>query len=143
MATIQVFLSLMGMTVIGLSMFGSFGLCFYFGFFYTDMTPIVPFLLLGLGVDNMFVMVQVNTTLHSMKKMNSQQICQMELQHHYAVPREPVRVSEAAAGERKGRLRHEARGRLHHGHLRHGLGSLPHRIHFSNQIMSWIDGRVS
>ena len=52
----------MGMTVIGLSMFGSFGLCFYFGFFYTDMTPIVPFLLLGLGVDNMFVMVQVNST---------------------------------------------------------------------------------
>ena len=50
---------MMGMTVIGLSIFGSFGLCFYFGFFYTDMTPIVPFLLLGLGVDNMFVMVQV------------------------------------------------------------------------------------
>ena len=50
---------MMGMTVIALSMFGSFGLCFYFGFFYTDMTPIVPFLLLGLGVDNMFVMVQV------------------------------------------------------------------------------------
>ena len=64
----RVVLSLMGMTVIGLSMFGSFGLCFYFGFFYTDMTPIVPFLLLGLGVDNMFVMVQSLENLSESRK---------------------------------------------------------------------------
>ncbi len=51
-------LSVMGMTVIGLSLFSSYGVCFAFGVFYADMHPIIPFLLMGIGVDDMFVIVQ-------------------------------------------------------------------------------------
>lgn len=54
----RVLLSLMGILVIGLSIFASFGLCFYMRIFYADMHPIIPFLLLGIGVDDMFVIVQ-------------------------------------------------------------------------------------
>jgi hypothetical protein len=55
----QVVLSILGMTVIGFAMTASFGMCFYMGFFFTEMHPIIPFLLLGIGVDDMFVIVQV------------------------------------------------------------------------------------
>lgn len=51
-------LSVMGMLVIGLSIGASFGLCFFMGIFYADMHPIIPFLLMGIGVDDMFVIVQ-------------------------------------------------------------------------------------
>jgi hypothetical protein len=33
----------------------AFGLGFYFQLKFNDMTPIIPFLLLGIGVDDMFV----------------------------------------------------------------------------------------
>ena len=49
----------MGMSVIGLSFGASFGLCFFMGIFYADMHPIIPFVLMGIGVDDMFVIVQV------------------------------------------------------------------------------------
>jgi hypothetical protein len=49
----------MGISVIGLALAASFGLCFYMQIFYADMHPIIPFLLLGIGVDDMFVIVQV------------------------------------------------------------------------------------
>ena len=49
----------MGILVIGLSLGASFGVCFYMRIFYADMHPIIPFLLLGIGVDDMFVIVQV------------------------------------------------------------------------------------
>ena len=51
----------MGIIVIGLAMFGSFGVCFMMQLFYADMHPIIPFLLLGIGVDDMFVIVQVTS----------------------------------------------------------------------------------
>ena len=38
----------------------SFGLCFYMGLFYADMHPMIPFLMLGIGVDDMFVIVKVS-----------------------------------------------------------------------------------
>ena len=49
----------MGISVIGLAVIGSFGICFYMNLFVADMHPIIPFLLLGIGVDDMFVIVQV------------------------------------------------------------------------------------
>ena len=51
-------LSFAGMIVIGLAFGASFGLCFYLDISYNDMCPIIPFLLLGIGVDDMFVIVQ-------------------------------------------------------------------------------------
>lgn len=54
----QILLSIMGVVVIGLAIFASFGLCFYLQLFFADMHPIIPFLLLGIGVDDMFVIVQ-------------------------------------------------------------------------------------
>ena len=56
---LQIFVSVMGVLVIGLSLGASFGLCFYMQIFFADMHPIIPFLLLGIGVDDMFVIVQV------------------------------------------------------------------------------------
>ena len=47
------------MVVIGLGLIASFGFCFYAGWFFADMHPIIPFLLLGIGVDDMFVIVKV------------------------------------------------------------------------------------
>ena len=48
------------MVVIGLGLIASFGFCFYCGWFFADMHPIIPFLLLGIGVDDMFVIVKVS-----------------------------------------------------------------------------------
>ncbi len=55
----QMMLSVTGMVVIALSIASSYGLCFFMGIFYADMHPIIPFLLMGIGVDDMFVIVQV------------------------------------------------------------------------------------
>ena len=52
---------MMGILVIGLALGASFGLCFYMQIFFADMHPIIPFLLLGIGVDDMFVIVQART----------------------------------------------------------------------------------
>ncbi len=49
----------MGIVVIALALGASFGFCFYLGIFFADMHPIIPFLLLGIGVDDMYVIVQV------------------------------------------------------------------------------------
>ena len=45
----------MGMMVIAMSLGASFGFCFYLGLYFSDMHPCLPFLLLGIGVDDMFV----------------------------------------------------------------------------------------
>ncbi len=61
-------LSVMGMTVIGLSCGASYGLCFFMGVFYADMHPIIPFLLMGIGVDDMFVIVQSLENMSSVER---------------------------------------------------------------------------
>ena len=54
----RVLLSIAGMVVIVLSLGASTGLGFYLSISFNDMCPILPFLLLGIGVDDMFVIVQ-------------------------------------------------------------------------------------
>ena len=51
-------LSMAGMLVIGLSLGASYGLGFFLQIPFNDMCPVIPFLLLGIGVDDMFVIVQ-------------------------------------------------------------------------------------
>jgi predicted RND superfamily exporter protein len=55
----KVYLSLLGVSVVGQSILASYGICFYMGFFWGPIHPILPFLLLGVGVDNSFVIMQV------------------------------------------------------------------------------------
>ena len=52
-------LSIVGVSVVGQAILASYGLCFYFGVFYGPVHPTIPFLLLGIGVDDMFVIIQV------------------------------------------------------------------------------------
>lgn len=56
----QLVLSVVGVSVVGVAILSSYGLCFYLGIFYGPVHPTIPFLLLGIGVDDMFVIVQVN-----------------------------------------------------------------------------------
>ena len=53
----RVFISGMGVLSIGLAIASSYGLCSYFGLFYSPLMNVLPFLLLGIGVDDMFVLV--------------------------------------------------------------------------------------
>ncbi|XP_071449211.1 patched domain-containing protein 3-like [Hetaerina americana] len=64
----RVYLSLFGVSVVGQSIFASYGLCFYMNFFYGPIHPILPFLLLGIGVDDMFVIVQALDNLSAAEK---------------------------------------------------------------------------
>ena len=49
----------MGIVIVQLSVGASFGLCAYFGIGMTELHPVIPFLLLGIGVDDMFVILEV------------------------------------------------------------------------------------
>ncbi|XP_011693441.1 PREDICTED: patched domain-containing protein 3-like isoform X1 [Wasmannia auropunctata] len=54
----RIYLSLMGIFVVGQAILSCYGLCYYMGFFYGPVHPILPFLLLGIGVDDMFIIMQ-------------------------------------------------------------------------------------
>ncbi|XP_076280248.1 patched domain-containing protein 3 isoform X1 [Lasioglossum baleicum] len=54
----RIYLSVMGVSVIGQAILSSYGLCYYLGYSYGPIHSILPFLLLGIGVDNMFVIMQ-------------------------------------------------------------------------------------
>ena len=56
---LQVWLSVSGIISTGLAIGVSFGLCSAFGFFYGPVHSVLPFLLLGIGVDDMFVIIEV------------------------------------------------------------------------------------
>ena len=64
----RVFLCLAGIFVIALSLSTSFGFCFYIGIFFADMHPVIPFLLLGIGVDDLYVIVQAIDNLDKNEK---------------------------------------------------------------------------
>ena len=48
----------MGIGSVAMAIFVSYGLCSAFGVFYGPVHSILPFLLLGIGIDDMFVIVQ-------------------------------------------------------------------------------------
>ncbi|XP_043256919.1 patched domain-containing protein 3-like [Colletes gigas] len=54
----RIYLSIMGVTVVGQAILSSYGLCSYLGYSYGPIHSILPFLLLGIGVDNMFMIMQ-------------------------------------------------------------------------------------
>lgn len=64
----RVLLSLTGILVIGMALGASFGFCFYLNLFIADMHPTIPFLLLGIGVDDMYVIVQAVDNLSKKDK---------------------------------------------------------------------------
>lgn len=64
----RIYLSLMGIFVVGQAISSSYGLCYYMGFFYGPVHPILPFLLLGIGVDDMFIIMQSLETISETEK---------------------------------------------------------------------------
>ena len=54
--------------MVGQAILASYGLCFYLGVFYGPVHPTIPFLLLGIGVDDMFVIIQALDNLTSDQK---------------------------------------------------------------------------
>ena len=59
------YLALIGLASIGIGIGGSYGLSSLVGFPYTPMHSILPFLLLGIGIDDMFVIVQSFSNLNA------------------------------------------------------------------------------
>lgn len=67
----RIYLSLMGIFVVGQAILSSYGLCYYMGFSYGPVHPILPFLLLGIGVDDMFIIMQsLETTSETEKSLD-------------------------------------------------------------------------
>ncbi|KAK2713471.1 hypothetical protein QYM36_009366, partial [Artemia franciscana] len=54
----RVYLSLIGILCVAMAIFMSYGLCSLMGVFYGPVHSILPFLLLGIGIDDMFVIIQ-------------------------------------------------------------------------------------
>ena len=59
----RIWLTVVGIAAIGMGMVSSYGLCLLLGVMYSSMNAIMPFLMLGIGVDDMFVIVQAWETL--------------------------------------------------------------------------------
>jgi len=55
--------SLAGIVGVAMGIIASYGICSYLGFFYSAAHTVLPFLLLGIGIDDMFVIVQSLSTL--------------------------------------------------------------------------------
>ncbi|XP_018402992.1 PREDICTED: patched domain-containing protein 3-like isoform X2 [Cyphomyrmex costatus] len=67
----RIYLSLMGISVVGQAILSAYGICYYMGFFYGSVHPILPFLLLGIGVDDMFIIMQsLETTSETDKSLD-------------------------------------------------------------------------
>ncbi|XP_053626283.1 patched domain-containing protein 3-like isoform X3 [Cherax quadricarinatus] len=61
-------LSLMGLLCVGMSIFVSYGICSVFDVPFGPVNNVLPFLLLGLGVDDMFVIMQAWNNLSQQEK---------------------------------------------------------------------------
>lgn len=64
----RIYLSLIGISVVGQAILSSYGVCYYMGYLYGPVHPILPFLLLGIGVDDMFIIMQSLETTSEMDK---------------------------------------------------------------------------
>lgn len=62
------YLSIGGILGVAMGIIVSYGLCSAFGFFYSAAHTVMPFLLLGIGIDDMFVIVQCLNTLSEKEK---------------------------------------------------------------------------
>ena len=74
-------LSIAGMVVVGLSLGASYGLGFYLGVAFNDMCPVIPFLLLGIGVDDMFIIVQCLDNLEKLDGETSEERVSKAMKH--------------------------------------------------------------
>jgi Niemann-Pick C1 protein len=54
----RVYLANIGLVAVGMGMVISLGLTGAFGYFYTPLHGVLPFLALGIGIDNMFVILR-------------------------------------------------------------------------------------
>ena len=52
-------LSVVGILSVAMGMILAYGVCSLFGLFYSAAHTVIPFLLLGIGIDNIFVITQV------------------------------------------------------------------------------------
>ena len=50
---------MVGILSVAMGMILAYGLCSLFGLFYSAAHTVIPFLLLGIGIDNIFVITQV------------------------------------------------------------------------------------
>ena len=57
------FLSLGGILGVVMGIIVSYGVCSAIGFWYSPAHTVIPFLMLGIGIDDMFVIVQCRNTL--------------------------------------------------------------------------------
>jgi hypothetical protein len=55
----RIWLSVVGIMSVAMGMILAYGLCSLFGLFYSAAHTVIPFLLLGIGIDNIFVITQV------------------------------------------------------------------------------------
>jgi len=58
-------LSVIGILSVAMGMILGYGLCSMFGLFYSAAHTVIPFLLLGIGIDNIFVITQTFNTIES------------------------------------------------------------------------------
>ena len=97
-----------------------YGLCSLFGLFYSAAHTIIPFILLGIGIDNIFMITQTFNTLGESIKLIVE-ISELSIR---------VLVHPGHSG---GEVRpdHEARRRGGVGHHLHGRHRLLHRVQHS------------
>ena len=61
----RIWLSAMGIVTVGLGFFTACGVCQLLQIYASPMHKILPFLLLGIGIDDMFVIVQAFQQIHN------------------------------------------------------------------------------
>ena len=54
---IRILSAFVGLSCVGISIIAGYGISFIVGYKFSDMHGVLPFLILGLGVDDMFVIV--------------------------------------------------------------------------------------
>ena len=74
-------LSIAGMVVIALSLGSCYGLGFFFGVSFNDMCPVIPFLLLGIGVDDMFIILQCLDNLDHLEGESNEERVAKAMRH--------------------------------------------------------------
>ncbi|XP_071954155.1 patched domain-containing protein 3-like [Antedon mediterranea] len=78
----RVYIAICGVATVGFSIVVAIGFCSMIGLIYTPVHSVLPFLLLGIGVDDMFVIVQSWDNLSKdEKKMSIPEQCSLALKH--------------------------------------------------------------